>query len=90
MAMAADLSRRLGTLAESDVARVRALLRRAGLPTEAPALARGRFLELMSVDKKAKDGRLRFVLLEHIGAACLRADVPAAALEETLARLIPA
>jgi 3-dehydroquinate synthase len=90
MAMAADLSRRLGTLAESDVARVRSLLRRAGLPTEAPALARGRFLELMSVDKKAKDGRLRFVLLEHIGAACLRADVPAAALEETLARLIPA
>jgi 3-dehydroquinate synthase len=90
MAMAADLSRRLGALTEADVARVRALLVRAGLPTEAPALSPRHFFELMSVDKKAADGRLRFVLLERIGAACLRADVPQAALEETLARLTPA
>jgi len=90
MAMAADLSRRLGSLAEADVERVRSLLKRAGLPTEAPALGPRRFLELMGVDKKAKEGRLRFVLLERIGAAYLRDDVPAAALEETLSRLTPA
>lgn len=90
MAMAAELSRRLGTLAQADVTRVLTLLKRAGLPTEAPALGPRRFLELMSVDKKAKDGRLRFVVLERIGAARVRADVPAAALEETLARLTPA
>jgi 3-dehydroquinate synthase len=89
MAMAAELSRRLGILAQADVTRVLALLKRAGLPTEAPALGPRRFLELMSVDKKAKDGRLRFVVLERIGAASVRADVPASALDETLARLAP-
>jgi 3-dehydroquinate synthase len=43
--------------------------------------------QLMSVDKKAREGRIRFVLLEGLGAATLRADVPAAAIERTLSRL---
>jgi 3-dehydroquinate synthase len=90
MAMAADLSRRLGILTGADVERLRALLVRAGLPVEAPALSPARFLELMSVDKKAKDGRLRFILLERIGAACVREDVPDAAVEETLAQFAAA
>jgi 3-dehydroquinate synthase len=90
MVMAADLSRRLGYLGETDVTRVLSLLQRAGLPTDAPAFAPERFLELMSVDKKAKDGRLRFVVLERIGSARVRGDVPAAMLEETLSRLAPA
>jgi 3-dehydroquinate synthase len=90
MVMAADLSRRLGYLGEADVTRVLSLLQRAGLPTDAPAFAPERFLELMSVDKKAKDGRLRFVVLERIGSARVRGDVPAAMLEETLSRLAPA
>jgi 3-dehydroquinate synthase len=90
MALAAELSRRLGALEEADVRRVRALLGRAGLPTGAPGLPPRRLVELMSVDKKAKDGRLRFILLERIGSACVRADVSQAALEETLARLAPA
>ncbi len=90
MVMAADLSRRLGILARPDVERLRALLAHAGLPVEAPPLGAARLLELMSVDKKAKDGRLRFILLERIGAACVRADVPAAAVEETLAQFAPA
>ena len=89
MAMAADLSRRLGILSGADCERVRALLARAGLPVDAPALPARRLLELMSVDKKAKDGRLRFILLERIGAAVLRADVPQAAIEETLAAAVP-
>jgi len=41
----------------------------------------------MSVDKKAREGRIHFVLLERLGAATLRADVPAAAVERTLSRL---
>jgi 3-dehydroquinate synthetase len=90
MAMAADLSRRLGILPGAEVERLRALLVRAGLPVEAPPLGAARLLELMSVDKKAKDGRLRFILLERIGSACVRGDVPAAVVEETLAQFAPA
>jgi 3-dehydroquinate synthase len=90
MAMAADLSSRLGKLSRADVQRIRALLRRAGLPTEAPAMPPEQFLQWMSVDKKAKDGRLRFIVLERIGAASVRADVPAAVLDETLASVAAA
>src|SRR5262249_60112992 len=49
MALAADLSRRLGYLGGAEVERILALLARAGLPTEAPALGPERMLELMSV-----------------------------------------
>jgi 3-dehydroquinate synthetase len=41
----------------------------------------------MSVDKKVKAGRIHFVLLESLGAATLRSDVPSAAIDRTLARL---
>jgi 3-dehydroquinate synthetase len=39
----------------------------------------------MSIDKKVKDGKLRFVLLRGIGKAFVTADYPAAALDATLA-----
>ena len=43
--------------------------------------------QLMSVDKKVKEGRMHFVLLERLGAATLRDDVPPAALDRMLSRL---
>ena len=85
MVMAADLSRRIGLIAESDVERIIALVRRAGLPVAPPDIAPARLLELMRVDKKTEGGKLRFVLLDRIGAASVRADVPATALQQTLA-----
>jgi 3-dehydroquinate synthase len=87
MAMAADLSRQLGYLSDADTGRIRSLLERAGLPTTARGISPSRLQQLMSVDKKAKEGRIYFVLLERLGAATLRDDVPAAALDHTLARL---
>jgi 3-dehydroquinate synthase len=75
MVMAAELSALMGHLKKSEVARVRALLGRAGLPVAGPALAPERMLELMALDKKAAQGRARFVVLEAIGRARLRADV---------------
>ncbi|OGA37796.1 MAG: 3-dehydroquinate synthase [Betaproteobacteria bacterium RIFCSPLOWO2_12_FULL_65_110] len=84
MAMAADLSRRLGSLSAEDAGRVAALLERAGLPVAVSGIAAPRFIELMSVDKKAAAGRIRFVLLDRIGSAVLRGDVPQDALQATL------
>ena len=75
MVMAAELSVRAGLLARADAARVRELLERAGLPVVGPALSPERILELMQVDKKAAGGRLRFVLLERLGSAVIRADL---------------
>jgi 3-dehydroquinate synthase len=55
------------------VARVTALLRRAGLPTLGPALGVDRYLELMRGDKKSEAGEIRFVLIERPGLAVVRA-----------------
>ncbi|MEJ2346865.1 MAG: 3-dehydroquinate synthase [Gammaproteobacteria bacterium] len=68
--MAADLSARLGWLTSETVTRIRDLFQRAGLPVQPPStMSAQRFLELMAVDKKVLDGRLRLVLLKGIGNA---------------------
>ena len=87
MAMATDLSRQLGYLSDADVDRICSLLERAGLPVAAKGIAPARMQQLMSVDKKVKEGRIHFVLLERLGIATLRDDVPHAALGRTLSRL---
>ncbi|MDH3309397.1 MAG: 3-dehydroquinate synthase [Gammaproteobacteria bacterium] len=85
MAMATDLSRRLGWLPGADVTRIEKLIRRARLPVRAPgALSPGRFLELMAVDKKVQDGRLRLVLLKRLGEAVVTDEFPRVELEKTL------
>lgn len=82
---AADLSRRKGWLSEADVARIIALFTAANLPVTPPAqLASERFVELMTVDKKNVDGKIRLILLKRIGAATLPDYVDQALLEETL------
>ena len=85
MVMAADLSRRLGWLTAAETARIETLIRRARLPVRAPgSLSPARFLELMAVDKKVLDGRLRLVLLQHLGEAVVTDAYPRAELEATL------
>jgi 3-dehydroquinate synthase len=85
--LAARLSQRMGLLQASDVSRATELFRRAGLPTEAPDLGVTRYLDLMGLDKKVEQGRLRLVLLERIGKAFVTADFPQHALEEVLAHI---
>lgn len=85
MVLAAELSQRLGHLSEHDVARVTDLLRRARLPVRAPDLGLERYLELMGHDKKVEGGRLKFVLLEKIGAAFV-GEAPERSLAEILGR----
>jgi 3-dehydroquinate synthase len=84
MLMAADLSRRLGWLEDSDVARVRALLQRAGLPLAAPPIGAVQALELMGMDKKVLAGRIRLVLMRRLGSGVVSGDYPPEALVETL------
>jgi len=87
MCQAADLSRRLGWLDGPAVERIVALLERARLPVRPPPeLAPERFLELMAVDKKNVDGKLRLILLREIGQATMPAAVDTASLRETLER----
>jgi 3-dehydroquinate synthase len=85
LCMAADLSHRLGWITDTELARIVDLVRAAGLPATPPrGIATGRFLELMAVDKKVLDGRLRLVLLEGIGKALITDGFPVQALRDTL------
>ena len=85
MCMAADLSRRLGWITDAGLARIRDLVRRAGLPVDPPSgISADRFLDLMAVDKKVLDGRLRLVLLKDIGKAVVTDGFPLQALRDTL------
>ena len=82
--MAADLSQRMGWINEQDVARVRHIFERAGLPVIGPQLGVEQYLQLMGLDKKVVDGKIRFVLLQALGHAVISSAVPAELLRATL------
>ena len=84
MVMAAELSCGLGLIGKAEVERVRGLIKRAGLPTSGPALAPARLMELMAGDKKAAEGKLRFVVLEALGRAALRGGVDEERIREAI------
>ncbi len=87
MCLAADLSHRLGWLAADDLARARALITAAGLPVAPPPeLTPQAFRDLMAVDKKVQDGRLRLVLLQGIGTSLVTGNFDLAKLDETLSQ----
>ncbi len=85
MWMAADLSHRLGWISAGDLARTETLLRRANLPVRAPEnMSPERFIELMSLDKKVLDGRIRLVLLKQLGEAVVTDSADPDLLRATL------
>jgi 3-dehydroquinate synthase len=82
--LAADLSRRMGWLSQADVQRTGNLFKAANLPTQAPSLGVDSYLDLMGLDKKVADGKIRLVLLQAIGKAVMTGDYPQDLLRETL------
>lgn len=95
MIMAFDLSRSLGFCSADDALRVRRHFEKIGLPT-VPPLGRGRkwspatLIAHMRHDKKARGGKLRFVLTHGIGRAVISTDVDMRAVEDVLQRAVAA
>ncbi len=85
MLLALELSARRGWIAASEVDDFRELLLGMHLPVHTPAgMDAAAFLALMSRDKKVIDGRLRLVLLNDIGLACIVEDATEGELVELL------
>jgi len=85
MLMAADLSCRHGWISGNDVTRITNMFSTAALPQKLPAiLAAETMLDLMSVDKKARNGQMHLVLLKGIGKAFVTNDFDRIKLAETL------
>lgn len=83
--MAADLSLRMQWLSEIDIARIEALFKAANLPTKAPDLGVAKYLDLMGLDKKVENGKIRLILQQAIGKSVITSDYEAALLNKTLA-----
>ena len=85
MVMAIDLSIREGWIDEDVRQRTVALLQQAGLPVTPPGdITIEQYLETMSIDKKAVDGKINLVLLRAMGDAFLTADYNHEKLLQTL------
>ena len=82
--MAADMSERLGWLSSTDRERIVNLLRRFNLPIEPPRIGAERARELMGLDKKVLDGKLRLVLLRSLGKADVVSDYSGEAFAATM------
>ncbi len=82
--LAADLSQRLGWLNANEVKRMHALLSASSLPLRAPNLGVEKYLDLMGMDKKVVDGKIRLVLQQGIGNAVITSDYDVSKLKQTL------
>ena len=93
MALAFDLSMRLGLCPQEAPGRVRAHLRAMGMKAtladiDGPLPGADALLALMAQDKKARDGRIAFVLADDIGQARLMRDVDPAPVRALLAEAL--
>lgn len=79
----------MGYLSETDAERVIALLKRANLPTEVPEYIDREALVKNVYGQKVRDGKLRFVIQDGIGAiATFGENVYASPISEEKAREI--
>lgn len=87
LAGAARLSARLDTCPASLPDRVEAILNQLGLPMGYRDLDPAAIWEAMRLDKKWRDGRGRFVLLEAVGVPIIRDGLPQSAIMPVLESL---
>jgi 3-dehydroquinate synthase len=85
---AARLAQQMGMIRQEVVQRQRQLLERFSLPVKASGVSVQDVRQAMSLDKKVQSGTNRWVLLEDVGRAVVRQDVPWELVEETLNELI--
>ncbi len=85
MVMAGFMSKIQGDFSDRELARLESLLDRARLPTQpCQGLSAQKLKELMMLDKKVRDGKLRLVLLKGIGQAYVTDQYDETALDATL------
>ncbi len=85
LVMAARMSHESGLITAEELERVTRLVDRTGLPTHVANVRPDVALDLMRIDKKVQEGRIRLVLLRGIGSAFVTADYAEPALSRTLA-----
>jgi 3-dehydroquinate synthase len=82
--LAAQLSEKLNWLTATEVQRIEAILKAAKLPLAPPKFSVEKYLELMQLDKKVADGKIRLVLQQGIGKAIITGDYDQDKLQQTI------
>ena len=76
MVYAAKLSRQMGKCSAEVVQRIQALVNRLGLPHQLPEFPSQDYIDTMHLDKKARDNKIRFILVRDIGSVAIVDFVP--------------
>ena len=84
MVMAAHLSKSMGWLKDAELNRVIKLLKEAKLPIAPPKISEEQYMQLMSMDKKVLNGKIRLVLQKGIGDSVITSDYDINHLKTTL------
>ncbi len=80
----------MGMLAPEAFERQQRLLTGLGLPDRAPGIPPEPVMAAMMLDKKVRGGQLRWILLERIGRATVRDDVPEPLVREVVHEVVSA
>lgn len=88
MAAAARIARELSLIDQSLEDRQNALIKRFGLPMQAPPVSVDEVLAAMRLDKKVVGKALRFVLLSGPGQTVFRTDVPESLVRDAVAAVV--
>jgi 3-dehydroquinate synthase len=85
LVMSARLSQHLGHLSKSDCLRIENLLQHIGLPTELPSsMTLEQLQDSIQMDKKVKQAKVRFVLLEEMGSAFISDQITSQELKHLM------
>ncbi|HIK07585.1 MAG TPA: 3-dehydroquinate synthase [Trichormus sp. M33_DOE_039] len=85
MVAAGQIAVKLGMWQQEDTERQNALIQKAGLPTKLPeGLDITGIIDALQLDKKVKNGKVRFILPTQIGVVTITDEVPAEIIREVL------
>ncbi|MBO6236029.1 MAG: 3-dehydroquinate synthase, partial [Schwartzia sp.] len=85
---AAYLSREMGLVGDEEVARIRGLLEKFSLPTQAEGCTENGMYAAIFHDKKAVDGKVKWILMEGVGRVKAVSDVPEDAVRKCMRMII--
>ncbi len=85
---AAYLSREMGLIGNAEVARIRGLIEKFSLPTQADGCTEEGMYASIFHDKKAVDGKVKWILMEGVGRVRATSDVPEAAVRKCMRMII--
>jgi len=84
----AHISQRMGLLTADEVKEQRGALEAFGLPMKSPPVDAAALRRAMALDKKVADKRIAWVLLQGLGHAVVRSDVPEGLVEEAIREVV--